>query len=193
MDKIVRPNRKPDISEYNDTKSEMLEIWLDEMIDCWHEIFDDVENTSSYGRIRLTETGDVQWFDETAKHEQWNSYDSLDGFRHIKGIVHQWIADKIILGGYMTETQKAFVELDKKKAEYKEFMKLYRDTVDQLKEEMGLGGHFQDYEGTVYQVEECEGKFVYTDKYEVKRTRRDGERAGSLSIKKAKELGYDVE
>lgn len=92
----------------------------------------------------------------------------------------------------MTEAQKVFVELDKKKAEYKEFMELYTAAVNQLKEEMGVGGHFQDYEGTVYQVDNCDGKFIYFDKYEVKRTRRDGERAGSLSLKKAQELGYDV-
>lgn len=92
----------------------------------------------------------------------------------------------------MTELQKQFVALDKKKAEYKEFMKLYKSVVGQLKEEIGLGGHFQDAEGTVYQLEECEGKFTYFDKYEVKRTKRAEERAGSLSLKKAGELGYNV-
>lgn len=92
----------------------------------------------------------------------------------------------------MTELQAKFVELDKKKSEYKEFMKLYRSVVDQLKEEIGLNGHFQDTEGTVYQVTDCEGKFQYFDKYEVKRTRRAEERAGSLSLKKAGELGYNI-
>jgi len=90
----------------------------------------------------------------------------------------------------MTDAQKRFVLLDKQKAAYKEFMKEYRDAVNTLKEEMGVGGHFQDAEGIVYQVDNCEGKFVYTDIYEVKRTKREGERAGSLSIKKAQELGY---
>jgi len=92
----------------------------------------------------------------------------------------------------MTELQKQFVALDKKKAEYKEFMKLYNQVVNLIKDEIGLGGHFQDPEGVVYQLEECEGKFVYFDKYEVKRTRRGEERAGSLSLKKAGELGYNV-
>jgi len=84
------------------------------------------------------------------------------------------------------------VELDKKKAEYKEFLKEYNEAIQDLKEEVGIGGHFQDIEGTVYQVHECEGKFISFDKLEVKRTRRDGERAGSLSLKKAEELGYSV-
>lgn len=93
----------------------------------------------------------------------------------------------------MTDVQRRFVELDKKKAEYKEFLETYKEAVLALKNEIGVGGTFQDLEGTVYQVEECDGKFVYFDKFEVKRTRRLGERAGSLSIKKATELGYTVE
>lgn len=93
----------------------------------------------------------------------------------------------------MTEAQKRFIELDKKKAEYKEFMEQYAEAVNDLVSEMGIGGHFQDGEGTVYQTAECDGKFVYFDKFEIKRTRREGERAGTLSLKKAKDLGYAVE
>lgn len=92
----------------------------------------------------------------------------------------------------MTSTQAKFVELDKKKAEYKSFLEEYKSVLNQLVSETGVGSHFQDAEGTVYQISECEGKFVYFDKFEVKRTRRDGERAGSLSLKKAQELGYGV-
>lgn len=93
----------------------------------------------------------------------------------------------------LTDAQKRFVELDKKKAEYKEFMEQYKMAVNDLVLEMGLETHFQDAEGTVYQTGECEGKYMYFDKYEVKRTRREGERAGALSLKKARELGYEVE
>lgn len=91
----------------------------------------------------------------------------------------------------MTETQKRFIELDKKKAEFKEFMEQYTIAVNDLVQEMGIGGHFQDNEGTVYQTDNCDGKFVYFDKFEIKRTRREGERAGSLSLTKAKDLGYN--
>lgn len=92
----------------------------------------------------------------------------------------------------MTEAQKRFVALDKQKAAYKEFMEEYTQAVNNLKEEMGIGGHFQDSEGIVYQMADCAGKFMYFDKYEVKRTKRNGERAGTLSMKKAGELGYTV-
>jgi len=68
-----------------------------------------------------------------------------------------------------------------------------KQVTEQLTKEVGLGGHFQDAEGTVYQVEETQGKFVYFDRFEIKRTRRSGEKSGSLSLTKAKELGYVVE
>jgi len=92
----------------------------------------------------------------------------------------------------LTDKQRRFVELDKKKAEQKEFAEQYSLAVKELIEEQGLNTAFQDGEGTVYQTAECDGKYVYFDKFEVKRTRREGERAGSLSLKAAKELGFSV-
>jgi len=93
----------------------------------------------------------------------------------------------------LTDLQKKFVELDKKKVEFKELLEQYSSVVNDLVKENGLNSHFQDSEGTVYQVTECDGRFVYFDKFEVKRTRRIGERAGSLSLKSARDLGYRVE
>ena len=92
----------------------------------------------------------------------------------------------------LTENQKKYIELEKKKQEYKKLLEDFKKVTEDLSKEMGIGGHFQDAEGTVYQVHEADGKFVHFDKYEVKRTRRDGERAGSLSLTKAKDLGYSV-
>jgi hypothetical protein len=68
-----------------------------------------------------------------------------------------------------------------------------KQATEAVVKEVGLGGHFQDADGTVYQIEETNGKFVYFDRFEIKRTRRVGEKAGSLSLTKAKELGYAVE
>jgi hypothetical protein len=92
----------------------------------------------------------------------------------------------------LTDLQKRFIELDKKKNEYKLILEELTQVVNDLQQEIGTGGHFQDVEGTVYQIQESTGKFVYFEKFEVKRTRREGERAGSLSLTKAKELGYEV-
>lgn len=92
----------------------------------------------------------------------------------------------------LTEKQQKYIELEKKKQEYKVFLEEFKVATEALAKEMGIGGHFQDAEGTVYQIHEHLGRFVYFDKYEVKRTRRNGERSGPLSLTKAKDLGYDV-
>lgn len=92
----------------------------------------------------------------------------------------------------LSEVQLKFIELDKRKAEYKQFLEEYKESINALVAEMGVGGSFQDDEGIVYLIEDCDGKFVYFDKFEIKRTKREGETKGSLSVVKAKELGYNV-
>ena len=93
----------------------------------------------------------------------------------------------------LSSTQMKYIELEKKKEHYKLFLEELKHVTEELAKEVGIGGHFQDAEGTVYQIEETQGKFVYFDRFEIKRTRRVGEKAGSLSLTKAKELGYAVE
>lgn len=93
----------------------------------------------------------------------------------------------------LTETQIRFIELDKQKAAYKKFMEDYQQASQDLIKEIGIGGHFQDGEGTVYQAEVCEGRYIHFDKFEIKRTRRVGEKSGSLSLTNAKAMGYNVE
>ena len=92
----------------------------------------------------------------------------------------------------LTKKQLKYIELEKKKQEYKEFLEEFKAVTEELSDEIGLGGHFQDAEGIVYQIFEGTGKFVHFDKYEVKRTKRNGERAGTLSVTKAKDLGYSI-
>jgi hypothetical protein len=67
------------------------------------------------------------------------------------------------------------------------------EAIRKLGDLVGLDHHWQDEEGIVYQVAEMTGKFVYFVPYEIKRTRRDGEAKGSLSIKAAKELRADCQ
>ncbi len=92
----------------------------------------------------------------------------------------------------MTETQKKFVELDHRKAEYKQFLEEYKTATEALISEMGVGKFFQDETGIVYQTAECDGRFVYFDRFTVHRTRREGEAKGSLSMKAAAEAGFQV-
>lgn len=93
----------------------------------------------------------------------------------------------------MTPTQQRFIELEKKKEEIKKFYEEFKQVTEKLAEEVGIGGHFQDGEGTVYQVVVPEGKFVPFEKVGYIRTRRSHEKRGDLSLTKARELGYEVE
>jgi hypothetical protein len=92
----------------------------------------------------------------------------------------------------MTETQKTFVALEKQKEQIKLFQKDFQVALEALQQELGTDGHFQDDDGTVYQLEVPDGKFVYFDKLGYKRTRREGEVRGDLALTKAQELGYKL-
>lgn len=92
----------------------------------------------------------------------------------------------------MTPVQKNFVSLEKQKEKVKEYFESLRKAVDEVAKEVGIGGMFQDEEGTVYKVVEPEGRFVNYEKISYKRTRRINEERGDLSIKEAEAAGYSV-
>ena len=92
----------------------------------------------------------------------------------------------------MSDVVNRFLELEKKKEEAKKIYKELNDATEALAEEIGIGGSFQDNEGTVYQIVEPAGTFIEYHKVGYERTKRGEEKRGSLSVKRAKELGYDV-
>lgn len=95
----------------------------------------------------------------------------------------------------LSEAQAKFVELEKKKNEVKKYFEELETATKAVAEEIGVGGHFQDAEGTVYQIVIPEGRFVKFDKIGYQRTRRAflDEKKGDLSLTAARELGYLVE
>ena len=93
----------------------------------------------------------------------------------------------------LSETQKKFIELEKQKASHREFFKNLVEATQSVADEIGLGTMFQDDEGTVYQTVIPEGKFVSFDKIGYIRTRREDEKRGDLSLKKAREAGFEIE
>lgn len=90
----------------------------------------------------------------------------------------------------LTEAQRRFVELDRRKVEYKQFLEDLKSATEALVAESGVGTFFQDEQGIVYQTAEATRRFVYYERYTVNRTRREGEAKGSLSAKTAREAGF---
>ena len=85
-----------------------------------------------------------------------------------------------------------FIALDREYPKIREWLDTYREAKRAVFAELGCDQYFQDDEGIVYKTEEIEGKFVYFDPVEIKRTKRDGETRGSLSVKEATEAGFTV-
>jgi hypothetical protein len=93
----------------------------------------------------------------------------------------------------LTDAQKRFVELERKKAEVKKFFQELDLATKAVAEEVGLNGFFQDpSDGTVYQIVKPEGKFIPYKEVDFIRTRRGylGEAKADLSMKKAEEAGF---
>jgi tRNA uridine 5-carbamoylmethylation protein Kti12 len=93
----------------------------------------------------------------------------------------------------LSDKQKRFVELERKKDEVKKYYEDLEKATAELIAEQGLNSYFQDAEGTVYKLVELDGRFVKFDRFGYVRTKRAGEERGSLSMKEAKERGFAVE
>ena len=93
----------------------------------------------------------------------------------------------------LTDKQKRFIELERRKDEIKQWYTDLQTALSELIGEQGLNSYFQDEQGTVYKLVECDGRFVHFDKFSYDRTKRPGERAGTLTVKEAKEHGFKVD
>ena len=93
----------------------------------------------------------------------------------------------------LTGKQLRFLELERRKDEFKKYQEDLENATTELIQELGLGSFFQDEQGTVYKLIECPGRFVRFERYSYLRTKRPGEERGSLSVKEAKEHGFQVD
>jgi hypothetical protein len=93
----------------------------------------------------------------------------------------------------VTDAQKRFVLLEKRKDEVKKYFEELSEAVKAVAAEVGVNGYFQDPEGTVYKIVEPEGKFVTFERISYIRTRRIDEKRGDLSLKEAEEAGFAVQ
>jgi hypothetical protein len=101
----------------------------------------------------------------------------------------------------LTAVQETFVELDKKKKAVEEFYQQYDAAIAAVVHEAaanqgegadGIGAFFQDEEGTVYKTDIPKGTFVSFKPLTILRTRREGEKQGTLALKTAQEAGFEV-
>lgn len=92
-----------------------------------------------------------------------------------------------------SQSELRLIQLELQKDDVKKFYEDYKAAVAAVVAEHGLNHYFQDADGIVYKTVEPDGRFVQFDKLAVVRTRRAGEKAGSLSLKEAKEAGFEVE
>jgi hypothetical protein len=90
----------------------------------------------------------------------------------------------------MTDAQRKFVELERKKEEIKKFFDELNAACVAVSKEVGINGYFQDDQGIVYKVVVPEGKFVYFEQISYVRTRRPHEKRGDLSMKEAEDAGF---
>jgi len=93
---------------------------------------------------------------------------------------------------HLTPTQLKLIELDKKKEEVKKYYEELAQTLEELVKQNGLNSMFMDQDGIVYKVIKPEGRFIPYENHAYVRTKRSGEERGSLSLKEAKERGFDV-
>jgi hypothetical protein len=96
----------------------------------------------------------------------------------------------------MTDNQRKLIEISK----------LYENLRDQMKEvsaalgdvtaavakESGLGTFFQDSDGTVFRVAKATGTYVPYKELVYERTRRHPKEKPGISLKDARDAGFDV-
>jgi len=94
----------------------------------------------------------------------------------------------------MTDAQEKFVALEKRKAEYKDYLDELEKATHAVVFELGVDSYFQDDESSiVYKMIKPAGRYVHYEEWSYLRTRREGEAKGTLSIKEAKEQGFVIE
>jgi hypothetical protein len=92
----------------------------------------------------------------------------------------------------LTNEQKNFIEVSKKVESLKNELKELNSVMEDCLEMIGVGKAFQDPEdGTVFEIVIPKGTFVNFKTIDYERTKRAGEARGTLSMTRAKELGFN--
>lgn len=93
----------------------------------------------------------------------------------------------------LTDQQQKIIELSKHRELLKEQLKTSSEQLEVLLGEVGVGTSFQDpTDNVVFEIVIPKGSYQYFSHIGYDRTKREGERSGALSMKRAKELGFTL-
>ena len=93
----------------------------------------------------------------------------------------------------MNDAQRQFLDLATKYEELKEELNDVRENLDAVMKELKVDTYLQDpVTFLVYQIVKPTGSFIYFKDIDYVRTKKEGEKAGSLSVKKAEEAGFTL-
>ena len=140
------------------------------------------------------ETPRVEMF-RTEREFNFHWQESREDFKTLEDSVdvRAGIMNEAEINAFVEPFRAAVIEADRKKAEAKKIYDELKEANKNLLEVTGFGYMFQDTEGVVYEVSEPEYKTIYFEKVDILRTRREGEKKGSLSMEKARQCGFIVE
>lgn len=93
----------------------------------------------------------------------------------------------------VTPEIQRFIELDQRKEEVKKYFEELAKATKAVVDQIGINSYFQDpVSRTVYKIVVPQGRFVNYEPYSYLRTKKEGETRGTLSMKEAKENGFEV-
>ena len=93
----------------------------------------------------------------------------------------------------MNTNQSRFIELVERLEQLNDEYKQVTQELEIVSENLGEGAMFQDPKDmTVFEVVLAKGRFITYNKWTYNRTRKIGEKSGSLSLKKAHEKNFIV-
>lgn len=93
---------------------------------------------------------------------------------------------------YMQKEIDAFLALEAKAEEWRKYQADLQIALEKLAAVLPLGSYFQGPDGVVYKVTRPSGHFVHYRPVGFDRTKRPGERAGSLSAEEATRAGFTL-
>lgn len=90
---------------------------------------------------------------------------------------------------YLEET---LVTLSLQKEKLKKEMEEINGKLEEALKGLGIGHMFQAQDGTVFRVSKPTGTYISFREIDYDRTRREGEKSGSLSLTDARAAGFEV-